>query len=256
MYQQEVAYIQRHGLSVFPYYAIKEVGHVDSGYDKTWQLPYVIHNNKKLFFPASTSIDGALKSYKNFRERECILGGGYCEKCPHSYISNTFTVHRGDVLLDIGAAEALFTLEHIDLVSKVYIFEPSQNWRRPLQATFANYKGKVVFINKLVSDIDSDTSVTLSSVLGDIKSSHLFVKMDVEGYEQIILRSSMDYLFQAKELRIACCTYHKQTDAVEIAALFEKYHLNYEFSDGYMLFKYDPMIAPPFFRHGMIRGWK
>lgn len=255
-YRQELAFIFQQGISVFPYHNTKKLDKVDAFFDDKLSLPYVLHKGKKLYFRASSSVETAANQYRNFIEVENILGGGYKEKMPHSYVSDSFAVHEGDIMLDIGAAEALFTLDNIDKISKAYVFESSESWNAPLHATFSPYKDKVIIINKIVTDNESSDSVTLESVLRDVSRSRLFVKMDVEGYEQQIVRSSLDFLSQAEELRIACCTYHKENDAAEIMALFDKYHLTYEFSDGYMLFVYDSLLKYPFFRKGMIRGWK
>ena len=57
-------------------------------------------------------------------------------------------------------------------------------------------------------------------------------------------------------IKIACCTYHRQDDADTIEKIYNEIGFHYEYSDGYILFSLDPNQKPPYFRHGIIRGWK
>jgi 16S rRNA A1518/A1519 N6-dimethyltransferase RsmA/KsgA/DIM1 with predicted DNA glycosylase/AP lyase activity len=66
------------------------------------------------------------------------LGGGYMEKMPHQYQTSYFQVKKNDILLDVGCAEALFSLDVIDKVKKVILFESDSVWFDPLKATFEN----------------------------------------------------------------------------------------------------------------------
>lgn len=255
-YERELKYIRKKGLAFFPYKQLKSSPIFESGIDPKTNLPYVVHNGKRLFFPKSYRLDFCKMMYKSYIDGECLLGGGYREKCPHQYQTDTFRIEDGDILVDVGCAEALLSLDTIDIVSKVYLLETDKEWIRALEETFKDYKNKVTIINKYVSGEDSDSTVTLKTVLKDEIDKPLFIKMDIEGAEINVLKGSKDFLKSAKNVKIACCTYHNQNDSRLIENLYKDMGFNYEFSDGYMLFLSDPNQFPPYFRRGIIRGWK
>ena len=255
IYADELAYLRHHGLCVFPYEQTQVVENVRGGIEEAIKLPYVLHNNKKLYFPSSYSLDAAIDTYKNFIETENILGGGYRTKSPHQYQTESFMIEEGDVLLDVGCAEGLLTLDSIDKVSKAYLVESDPLWLPALEATFAPYKDKVEIINKTVSDADTDSSITIQSILAKEEGKQTFVKMDIEGFELPTLQASEDYISSHPNIKFACCTYHRYDDASDIAQFFDSIGRKYAFSDGYMFFLYDNLshLVPPYFRKGIIR---
>ena len=253
-FKEESLYVQKNGLTVFPYQQVKEMPPVEGGIDEALQLPYVIHKGKRLYFPHSYSIDTCLRMYESYISEECLLGGKYREKQPHQYLTDTFMVEEGDVLVDVGCAEALLSLDNIEKVSKVYLFEFDPMWIPALNATFKDYMHKVVIINKYVSDKDTDTTITLKTALRNEHGKKLFIKMDIEGAEVEVLNGSRDYLSNTSNIKIACCTYHRQHDAEEIPRILSELGYRYEFSDGYMLFLLDANLQYPYFRNGLVRA--
>lgn len=259
-YSKEVDYIMQHLDDqeewFVPYQRLSSVSYVKSGYDWKTGLPYVEHKGKKLFFPAPFNEDFCIDTYKAFIDKECILGGNYREKQPHQYESINCMVDSKDILVDIGCAEALFALEHIDEVSKVYLIESDAKWIPPLRATFRDYSDKVVIVNKQIAGVDSEKTITLETLLAHECPSPFFVKMDIEGAETEVLNNSRKFLSSIKHIKMAVCTYHRKDDAVNISSFFNELGFKYEFSEGFMyLYKNcDPVY--PYFRHGVIRGWK
>ncbi len=258
LFKDEIDFILKHGAQVFPYKKVKSMGPVNSGYDKRAGLPYVMHNGKKLFFKKSMKVKEAEEAYRSYIEDENLLGGGYRVKMPHQYQSENVKVEQGDIFVDIGSAEGLVALDVIDKVKKVYLLEGDKKWLPSLHATFRPYKDKCQIIPKYVSDCNSKCYITLEQLLKDEPDCPVFIKMDIEGYEKIVLDSSRDFIAKRKNIKLAVCTYHNQEDAKDIALLFERLGYHYEQSDGYMLFTFDPqeIPKPPFFRKGMIRAWK
>jgi hypothetical protein len=255
-YETELSYLINNPNDLtFPYKRLKRIKDIVSGYDEKLLLPYIIHNEKRLYFPKIWTENMAVAAYRNFIENENILGGDYKEKTPHQYEAEEFCVKTGDVLLDIGSAEGLFALHNIDKVKKLYLVESDTYWIEALQATFTPYKDKVEIINKLISDVETERSVTLSSILKNELSSSIFVKMDIEGYEKVVLNASEDILSEIQDIRIVACTYHEQNDAEELSKIFDSFGYKIEFSDGYMLFIWDK-LQPPYFRKGLIRAKK
>lgn len=124
-------------------------------------------------------------TYRNFIENENILGGDYREKSPHQYQTNSFMIEDGDVLLDVGCAEALLSLDVVEKVKKLYLIESDKEWIPALEKTFEPYKEKTIIINKLLSDKDSDNSITLNTLIRNMEKESFFLKMDIEDLNQM-----------------------------------------------------------------------
>lgn len=258
LYKDEIDYVYRNGVRVFPYEQLGSMGQVESGVEPHSQMPYVIHQGKRLYFPKDKPLEQAEWYYRQLIETENLLGGNYTSKMPHCYQSERMKVEEGDVFVDVGAAEGLVALDVIDKVSKVYVIESDPQWMKALRATFEPYKEKCVIVPKLVTDHDGLRTVTLESLLKNETEHPVFVKMDIEGYEKKVLETAKGFLARRNNIKLACCTYHCEGDADVLSGLLGQLGYSYEFSDGWMLFSnYDKTLPnPPFFRHGMIRAWK
>ncbi len=163
-YQREISRLLALGrFTVYPSQDDMTV-EVESGFDDSLRLPYVIHKGKHLYFPRKYSVAQAEEAYRGYICGDRLLGKGE-DFAPHQYQSKDYCVHDGDVVVDVGCAEALFSLDVIEQASKVYLIERDGIWKAPLLATFAPYKDKAVFVQKLVSDKDSRTTVFLPSLL-------------------------------------------------------------------------------------------
>ena len=257
-YKDEVEYVYRYGFNTFPYKKLKRLESVECGFERRFGMYFVFHNGKKLFFPKDVSVEKAECLYRHYIETENLLGGNYTKKMPHCYQSKQVKVDEGDIFIDVGAAEGLMALDVIDRVSKVYVVEPNLNWVKALRATFEPYKEKCVILPKLVTNYNGRKAITLERLLEKEKNHHIFVKMDIEGFEKRVLDYTKNYLSQHENIKLACCTYHFKEDAQVLSELFEQIGYHYEFSDGWMLFaNYEKSLQnPPFFRHGIIRAWK
>lgn len=255
-YRQELLFLREIGaVALFPYHRLDTLRSVICQLDPDKGLPYVIHRkDKKLYFPKEWSLVQVKDMYISLVEEQGILGGNYYEKAPHQYQTDVFKIEQSDVVLDIGAAEGLFTLDNIDEARKAYIFESDHLWIEALKATFEPYQDKVVLINKFVSDINTEHQITLTSCLADEEGSNLFIKIDIEGDEIKVLKGNRDFLTKFSSIKIACCTYHNNEDANCIQNILNEYGFSTSFSDGYMIFVHDENIKPPYFRRGVIRG--
>ncbi|MBQ7631953.1 MAG: hypothetical protein IJS82_04250 [Paludibacteraceae bacterium] len=238
---------------VFPYHQIKRLETFEVGYDNVLKLLYVIHDKKRLYYNRAFTIDSCERSYRFLIEQDQILEGGYLEKAPHCYQTESFKVEEGDVLIDGGAAEGLFALDVIDKVSHVYLIEADSNWIPALKATFAPYKDKVTIINKYLSDCDDTDNISLGSILAR-HNGNCFVKMDIEGAEPKVIKGALSYLNTRDNVKLSCCTYHYQNDAKELADLFESIGYQHEFSAGWFFFAEYDMPEPPYLRHALIRA--
>lgn len=254
-YSSEIEYINNNGtLTPFPYNRNdNEPVNIEVNFDDERKLPFVYHKGKRLYFPSPFSLERAKQTYTNLIFTENILEGKYRAKTPHQYITDSFNVKKGDIVLDIGSAEGLFLLDVIDTVKKGYLIEYNDSFNEALKATFEPYKDKVTIINKLASNKDSATEITLDTCLQNDYGS-IFVKMDVEGYEKLVLSGAKNVLHRKNDIRVVCSTYHKQDDASLLEEFFKGINYHTEFSDGYMIFFYDKEIKPPYLRKGLIRA--
>lgn len=254
-YQLELKNLSEYGLAVFPYKQLNTLNSINCDIDKNLEMPFIIHNGKKLFFPSSWTNKQSINTYKNLIEIENILDGDYKEKAPHQYQSKNFRIEGGDVLLDVGCAEGLLSLDSVDRVKKIYLFESDKKWIAPLMATFAPFSEKVEIINKIVSEVNSEKEITLNTILKKDNSDSFFIKMDIEGYETQVVKNSLEFLKSTKKkIKLACCTYHKPNDADKLKFLFESINYKVKFSDGYMFFYFDNNLQVPYFRKGIIRA--
>ena len=215
--------------------------------DDTNGLFYVIHDNKRIYYSRDFKSEIEVQRSCNYITTE------QDERSPHRYLDASFNVEKGDVVIDIGAAEGNFSLEVVERAGELYIFEHNDNWIEALNATFEPWKEKVHIIKKYVSDVDNDDSTTLDTLF---KDKHIdFIKIDVEGAEMKILKNSKKVIANNSSLKMAVCTYHRRRDAKVIKNTLLKYNFNCAFTDGYMLFT-SKRIVPPYFRHGLIRAQK
>lgn len=255
-YQKELNYLQHYGeYCCFPYKPASILEQVVTGIELESHLPYVIHKNKKLFFKANHTLTDVLDLYQNYIQIERLLGDEDTEHTPHQYQSPRVHVSDGDVVFDIGAAEGLFALDQLERASHVIIIESDPEWIIPLKQTFAPYSDKVTIIQKFVSDIDTDTTISLEKILSHIDYRSAFIKMDIEGYELQSLTAAERTLRKGKGLKLSVASYHKQHDAEEMKSFFDNIGYFSEFSNGYMLFHLYDTPTPPYFRKGIIRAY-
>lgn len=256
-YSKEINHIMTSDDLIFPYSKIKTIEKpILAEMDTRLNMPYVIHNGKRLYFPSQMTVDNAVSVYRNYIENECILGGRYREKEPHRYESESVKVEKDDILFDIGCAEALFALEHIEAIKKVYLIESNAYWADALNATFKPYADKVIFVKKILSDKDTDNTISLETLLKNEESDNYFIKMDIEGYEHIVIKSSIKYLTNVRNMKIACCTYHRHNDFDELSMILQQNGFYVEASDGYMIYPFGDELQPPYFRKGVLRAKK
>jgi hypothetical protein len=249
--KEVLSYLRQHPLHVFPYHFTKNycASSIKVYYDEQLNnLPYVMHEGKKLYFKREK------KEYKTMREYS-FLRLEQDTNSPHRYITDTFTVNDGDVVIDIGAAEGNFSLSVIEKVKRLYLVEADPGWIEALAATFAPWKEKVVILNKYVSDINDEKNISLDTLLQHEEKVN-FIKIDVEGAEQRVLAGAAAVINKNKGLKVALCTYHKQDDAETFAKLLTEKRFSIEFSNGYMIFLNEDKseFKPPYLRRGLIRA--
>lgn len=248
--REALDFLATNKLHVFPYNFIKKYKNhkVPVHTDGVTGLKYVLHEGKKLYFKRNWSARKIRRNYNFLLLEQDPLS-------PHRYLTDTFTIDEGDIVVDAGAAEGNFSLSIIEKAQKIYLFETDQEWIEALEATFKPWKSKVEIINKFVSNTNNDQHVSLDQFFQD-KTCVNFIKADIECAEADFLEGSHSILAGNKNLKVAITTYHKQNDEVELKEVLEKYGFTTSFSNGYMLFPHYEPLKPPYFRRGLIRATK
>jgi hypothetical protein len=246
--QKEVLeYLLLNPVTTFPYdfnksYIAKDI---DVHTDEKSGLKYVLHEGKRLYFKRKWKENEIRTAYNALRIEQDV-------NSPHRYLSPDFPVRDGAVIVDAGAGEGNFSLSVIEKARKLYLFEADKEWIEALNATFQPWKNKVVIVNKYVSNIDTDTHVSLDSFFKGEKIDLL--KADVEGCELQLLQGASNILFSQKDIMVAMCAYHRQNDAEMINRVLTQYGFDTKFSKGYMFFFLDSPPAPPYLRKGIVRA--
>ena len=101
-------------------------------------------------------------------------------------------------------------------------------------------------MRKYVSDIDDAENVTLDAFFKDKPTANIFLKMDIEGYEQKALKGADGLLKSAEAISGSVCLYHKHEDCKTIPAMLSACGLKAEVQPGYMYFGGE-------MRHGIVR---
>ena len=221
-----LAFMGKHGLTSYPYpYALEYQNSVAVEKDAR-NLPYVTHNGKRLYFPEFYSIEKVQKDYTALLIEQD-------ERAAHRYV-RAYEELKGRTLIDVGAAEASFALDTIELTKHVFIFECMEHWQKPLQATFEPWKDKVTIVKQYVGDKTSGAFVTIDDFLAQQSRDNLFIKMDIEGAERMALAGAQKTLQSGKNIQLSVTTYHRPGDPEYIKNLLEGYGFKTEFSDGLM----------------------
>ncbi len=238
-------YIKNNGIHVFPYSFTKKYDYnsVKVHFDHSCNLYYVIHKGKKLYYKRGMSVRQIQRRYNmSLIEQD--------PESAHSYVDNNFVIKNGSVLTDIGVAEGNFSLDNIEKVSHVHLFEADSSWIEALEKTFEPWKNKVTINNKFVSNKLDESHTTIDEYFNKVKLD--FIKIDVDGGERNLLNGA-DQTLNRSNLKIALCTYHNQNDWSDFRTLLSKYSNNITSSPNYMLFYFDPNFRAPYFRKGIMR---
>lgn len=248
--QEVVDYLNSNDIAVFPYdfRSRYDKSKIEVHRDESNSLPYVYHDQKKLYFKRSYS-DSKIKSLYH----GLLLDQDH--DSPHRYLTDDFRIGSNDVIADIGAAEGNFSLSNVEKVKKVYLFECDAEWIEALEATFSPWKEKVIICNQFVSDTDSNDSISLDHFAKE-HDDITFLKVDIEGEESRFLNGAHNFLCSSKPFKMAICTYHKQEDEAEFTALLESCGLAVAPSRRFMIFYHDQSIKAPYLRRGLLRAEK
>ena len=243
-------YLRTNPVTIFPYdfQSKYNPANIEVHFDDSCGMPYVIHEDKRLYFKKSLTQNQVRNLYHGLKLDQD-------EDSPHRYLTAEFSVESTDVIADIGAAEGNFSLSNVEKARKIYLFECDPEWIEALQETFKPWKDKVEIQNKFVSNTNADNTVSIDDFTG-IHNDITFFKVDIEGEEFNFLEGAKNYLSTQPKLKMAICTYHRQEDETKFTELLKRHHFHAAASRRYMIFYHDQHIKAPYLRRGILRAEK
>lgn len=250
--KREIAqYLEKNKISVFNYSYMdkyKDYSKVEAGYDKEADLWYVLHNCKRLYFPRRYKEKDAKHLYYQ-------LCAEQDERSPHKYLEKEFEEIVHGIIVEVGAAEGMFSLDCVDYADKIYLFECDEAWIEALSNTFRKYKTKVCIVKKYVSDVTNEETneITLDDFFdGDVNVN--LIKMDAEGGEEKILKGALKTINSSEDLYITVTVYHNMDDETKVKKILTGFEITH--ANGYMVFVHDKNLEKPYLRRGVIRAYK
>lgn len=249
--QQEVLqYLGSNPATLFPYEFIKKYkdSDVQVFVDNEKRMNYVLLDSKKLYFKRGSTVEEAQHLFSTLMLVQDLAS-------PHRYLTDEFNVEPDDIVADIGSAEGDFSLQIVDKVKKLYIFETDPELIEALTVTFEPWKDKVEIVNKYVSNKSTDNCVTLDDFFRE-REKPSFIKIDVEGAEYDLLQGAKETLTARNKTKVVIATYHRYNDEVIINEELAKHGFVTSFSKGYMLSIWDDVLKEPYLRRALIRATK
>lgn len=223
---------------------------IEVHWDANCSLYYVYHNNKRMYLSRAFSTEEQVKIYYRSLCIEQDISS------PHRYQIGSFCVSKGDVVLDVGAAEGNFALDVIDMVDKIYLIESDEKWIEALMYTFAPFMDKVELLHGFAGK-DEPEEIAIDSIPNINKID--FIKMDIEGSEVKALMGATRIL-KENDVRLDVCAYHNLGDEKKIKRFLDELGYQTETSEGYMVFipsrLYEKNDSDLEFTRGLVRGYK
>ena len=221
---------------------------INVNYDEENKMKFVDFDiNKRIYFKKNWSKKRIQKAFNQLLIEQD-------ENSPHRYLTEKFNVDDKTIVADIGCAEANFSLDIVDKVKHIYLFETNNVWEQPLKFTFEKYKDKVTIVNKKFSNVDSESSVNGCKFLKDKGVN--FIKIDVDGYENEVMSNINEMIKNSNDMKVALCTYHAQEDYNKYSKILRSFGFEVTSSKSYMIFYWDKNLKFPFLRRGLIRAKK
>jgi FkbM family methyltransferase len=164
----------------------------------------------------------------------------------HYYQKENTRVGQGEILLDVGAAEGLFSLSVLDRCAKIIMIEPNRFFSNALLKTFQHDLNKVEILNVAAGNEEGTIDFSLDSfnsrvaygkTKNQVKLTRIddlgiekitYLKADVEGFELEMLKGAEKTIRRDKP-KIAITAYHVENDAAEIIRTLIRYVPEYKY---------------------------
>jgi FkbM family methyltransferase len=171
----------------------------------------------------------------NAKSLHLIIGETFDPHDWHYYEHPMTPVGPDDIVLDIGAAEGLFSLSIVNRCKNIFLIEPNPSFNASLHMTFARYlqSGNVKILNYALgssegtirltdnggSSMVSERGIACTMLTADNLFTRMkkidFIKADVEGFELEILKGAR-MIIMKHQPKIAITCYHPGNNYEEI----------------------------------------
>jgi hypothetical protein len=246
---EALKYLKWHKYYAYPYKWTRKYDNLlpELYWDKANQCFFTMYEGKKMYFSKRYTQDQVIWALRTiFKEQD--------PSSPHLYLTESFQIDPGCIVIDAGVAEGNFALSAIEKAKLLYIIECEKEWMDALRLTFAPWKEKVIFIEKYLSDSQSDTTTSIDELVSPKPGESYFIKLDIEGFEQKALKGMKKLMASGNHVKMDVCTYHHPNDLIEIESILQSYNLTWQVSDGYILYFQED--EEPSFRKVLIRAEK
>jgi len=218
---------------VFPYEFVDKYTGDTKVFSNSEGIPHVILPDKrKLYFPKEWDKDYVKLMFKLILIEQDI-------ESPHHYLP---IKNDSDITLDIGCAEANFTILNLINSREFHLFD-SEEFHDAIHKTFKENNNVVVHSN-IINEHNKIDSIKFNGKVDNIK-------IDVEGMEYEVLVSARQTIFRDKP-DIQVCVYHTQNQFDEVYTLLRSFgYSDIKCSSGYMIFP-NSFQEPPYFRKGVL----
>jgi FkbM family methyltransferase len=189
--------------------------------------------SKKLYWPKKYPVNGIYQ----------VAAETFDPDDWHYYQKEHTEIAKDEILLDVGAAEGLFSLSVVDLCEKVIMIEPNKHFVSSLEKTFSDFRNKVEIINVAVGEEEGEMYFDSDSLQGKVgnevtdsnkmkittvdslmrrEKRITYFKADIEGFEYSVLKGS-EATIKKHHPKIAITTYHTENNAAEIISLIKEF---------------------------------
>lgn len=223
-----ISYIDReHRIDLISYDFVREYQKmpVKVYWDEADGMGYVPYGGRRMFFPRGWDEERIAGYFRSVVMEQDA-------RSPHCYANGNCGVKEGDIVVDAGAAEGIFALDHIEQASRIYLIEADRGWIEALERTFSGDRDKVQIIYGFLDSYDEGEHVSIDGLFRgkDIN----YIKMDIEGAEKSALAGAVETLDRQVDIRCAICSYHCREDEREIRNFLEKHGMKTETTRGFM----------------------
>ena len=201
--------------------ALRYIKEIMPDINKEYLVIKLISCNKPLYWPAQFSM----------RDLYQVIAEIFNKDDWHYYEIDETLVKKGDVVVDCGASEGAFSLKNYEKAQFIYIIEPVIIFTDALKKTFNNVKNIEIINCALTDDISKTVLMDQNSIFSSLKASTGkktksatidelfynkgieidFIKMDVEGAEESVLRGAAETIRRYKP-KMAIAAYHDTND--------------------------------------------
>ncbi len=193
--------------------------------DENCGMRFVLHKQKKMYFPRRWDEEKIVHYYRSVVMEQD-------SRSPHCYDCASYGVEKGDIVVDAGAAEGIFSLDCLERVSRIYLIEADPDWIEALERTFCEERAKVQIIHGFLDNFHDGIHVNIDTLFDGEEIN--YIKMDIEGAEKAALAGAHRTMEKNENIRCAICSYHCREDEQSIRGTLEDLGFTVETSRGYM----------------------